>query len=135
MKGHVSVFLLGLGVAAAGAVVFDKYRSGELDVEELGRRTREMSGEISRRAHELKSKAEQVASVAETTMVHLNEASREELQQLGIEDPAVLDRIIEHRPYRNKMDLLARMVVPENIYNEIKHRIDVERPNDGVKVA
>ncbi|MGH9523561.1 MAG: ComEA family DNA-binding protein [Terriglobales bacterium] len=135
MKGHVSVFLLGLGVAAAGAFAFDKYRSGELDTGELGQRAREMSDEIVSRAQELKSKAQQVASVAETTMVHLNEASREDLQRLGIGDPDILDRIIEHRPYRNKMDLLARMIVPEDVYENIKHRVDVERPNEGVKVA
>lgn len=135
MKGHISLFLLGLGVAAAGAVIFDKYRSGELDAENLGRRTREISDELSWRAQELKDKAQQVASVAETTMVHLNEASREELRRLGIEDPDLLDRIIEQRPYRNKMDLLARMIVPEDLYNMIKHRIDVRQADEGVKIA
>jgi hypothetical protein len=135
MKGHISLFLLGLGAAAAGALVFDKYRSGELDMDELGRRTRQLSREVSGRARDLKQKAEQVASVAETTMVHLNEGSREELRQLGIDDPDLLDRIIEQRPYRNKMDLLARMVVPQDVYDKIKHRIDVDRPNEAVKVA
>lgn len=135
MKGQLAVFALGLGVAAAGALVFEKSRSGELDMEELGRRTREISNEVSRRAQELKHKAEQVASVADTTMVSLNEASREELRQLGIDDNDLLDRIIEQRPYRNKMDLLARMVIPEDVYNNIKHRIDVPRSDEGVKVA
>lgn len=135
MKGHISLFLLGLGTAAVGAVIFDKYRSGELKAEKLGRRTREVSDELSRRAQELKHKAQQVASVAETTMVHLNEASREELRSLGIDDPALLDRIIEQRPYRNKMDLLARMIVPEDLYNMIKNRIDVRQADEGVKIA
>lgn len=135
MKGHVSMFLLGVGAAVAGAFAFEKYRSGELDSGELGRRAREISNEVSERARELKQRAEQVASVAEATMVHLNKASREELQQLGIDDPQLLDRIIEQRPYRNKMDLLARMVVPEDVYERIKSRIDIDGPNDGVKVA
>ena len=135
MKGHISLFLLGLGAAAAGAVLFDKYRSGELDAEKLGRRTREVSDELSRRAQVLKEKVQQVATVTETTMVHLNEASREELRQLGIEDSALLDRIIEQRPYRNKMDLLARMIVPEDLYNMIKNRIDVQRADEAVKIA
>jgi len=35
----------------------------------------------------------------------------------------VAERIVEQRPYPSKIDLLGRMVVPEEIYNSIKHRI------------
>jgi hypothetical protein len=38
-------------------------------------------------------------------------------------DSDVAERIVEHRPYPSKIDLLGRMVVPEEIYNSIKHRI------------
>ncbi len=57
------------------------------------------------------------------TAVNINQASAEELMQtLGV-DAETADRIVEHRPYPSKIDLLGRMVVPEEIYNTIKNRI------------
>jgi DNA uptake protein ComE-like DNA-binding protein len=55
--------------------------------------------------------------------ININEASPQELMQaLGL-DAATADRIVEHRPYPSKIDLLGRMVVPQEIYNTIKNRI------------
>jgi len=55
--------------------------------------------------------------------VNINEASQQEIMQsLGL-DAGTAERIVEHRPYPSKIDLLGRMVVPEEIYNSIKHRI------------
>ena len=53
----------------------------------------------------------------------LNQASREELQGLGLAD--YYDRIIDERPFHNKIDLLERMIVPDDLYREIKDRITV----------
>jgi len=62
------------------------------------------------------------SSVNEPT-ININEASQQELMQsLGL-DEDVAERIVEHRPYPSKIDLLGRMVVPEEIYQSIKHRI------------
>jgi DNA uptake protein ComE-like DNA-binding protein len=58
-----------------------------------------------------------------TPTININEASQQELMQsLGL-DANVAESIVEHRPYPSKIDLLGRMVVPEEIYNSIKHRI------------
>jgi DNA uptake protein ComE-like DNA-binding protein len=55
--------------------------------------------------------------------ININQASQQELMQsLGL-DADVAERIVEHRPYPSKIDLLGRMVVPEEIYQSIKHRI------------
>jgi DNA uptake protein ComE-like DNA-binding protein len=55
--------------------------------------------------------------------ININQASEQELMQsLGL-DADVAERIVEQRPYPSKIDLLGRMVVPEEIYNSIKHRI------------
>jgi DNA uptake protein ComE-like DNA-binding protein len=55
--------------------------------------------------------------------ININQASQHDLMQsLGL-DADVAERIVEHRPYPSKIDLLGRMVVPEEIYNSIKHRI------------
>ena len=55
--------------------------------------------------------------------VNINQASHQELMEsLGL-DAETADRIMEHRPYPSKIDLLGRMVVPEEIYRTIKGRI------------
>ena len=60
---------------------------------------------------------------ATRSVININEASQQELMQsLGLEAD-VAERIVEQRPYPSKIDLLGRMVVPEEIYNSIKHRI------------
>jgi DNA uptake protein ComE-like DNA-binding protein len=56
-------------------------------------------------------------------VININQASPEELMQLLGLDADTVDRIVEHRPYPTKIDLLGRMVVPEEVYNEIKDRI------------
>jgi DNA uptake protein ComE-like DNA-binding protein len=139
MKGHIALFLTGVGVAVAGAFVYDRYRAGDLDVSKTAEHVREVTRDLSQRAAEMKDqvqdKMQQVSSVASLGLVDLNEGSREDLRRLGIDDDAVLDRIVENRPYRNKMDLLSRMIVPEDVYETIKHGIEVRRRDEGVKVA
>lgn len=62
-------------------------------------------------------------STSNRSVININEASEQELMQsLGV-DAELAERIVEHRPYPSKIDLLGRMVVPEEIYNSIKHRI------------
>jgi radical SAM superfamily enzyme with C-terminal helix-hairpin-helix motif len=55
--------------------------------------------------------------------LNINEASRDEIMaSLGL-DAETAERIVEHRPYPSKLDLLGRMVVPEEVYLAIKDRI------------
>lgn len=56
-------------------------------------------------------------------VININQASQEELMQsLGLE-AEMAESIVEHRPYPSKIDLLGRMVVPDEIYHAIKDRI------------
>ena len=56
-------------------------------------------------------------------LLNINEASQQELMRfLGL-DSETAERIVEHRPYPSKLDLLGRMVLPEEIYLSIKDRI------------
>jgi hypothetical protein len=66
----------------------------------------------------------------------LNRASAESLINLGLDSDSA-DRIIENRPYRNKLELLERFVVPQADYDLIKQRIrtDTAHANDPVRVA
>jgi DNA uptake protein ComE-like DNA-binding protein len=55
--------------------------------------------------------------------LNINEASQQELMhELGL-DSETAERIVEHRPYPSKVDLLGRMVVAEEVYRSIKDRI------------
>ena len=57
-------------------------------------------------------------------MIDLNHATEAELRSLdGMGD--YIDKILEERPFNSKIDLLERMVVPDAVYNDIKHRITV----------
>jgi len=66
----------------------------------------------------------------------LNDCSREELLVIGLSEDYA-DRVMENRPYRNRLDLISRMVVPEDVYETMKHsvRVDDQDANEPIKVA
>jgi hypothetical protein len=64
----------------------------------------------------------------------INSADAEELKKLGLDELAA-GRIVENRPYRNKLELVSRMIIPEKLYGSIRHRIGVRDTADAVKVA
>jgi hypothetical protein len=67
----------------------------------------------------------------------LNHCSRDALLRVPGLTEVLVDRIIENRPYRHRLDLVARMVVPSGIYQNIRERVDVDGNTAGraVKVA
>ena len=61
--------------------------------------------------------------IAARLPLNINEAGEDELvRRLGL-TPEIAERIVEHRPYPTKIDLLGRMVVPQDLYDAIKNRI------------
>lgn len=64
----------------------------------------------------------------------INSAGPEELQKLGL-DSVAAERIVENRPYRNKLELVSRMVIPENLYGTIRHHIGVRDTDADIKIA
>jgi Helix-hairpin-helix motif len=64
-----------------------------------------------------------VSSLMDGPAVNINQASQQEIMRVLGLDAEIAERIVEQRPYPSKIDLLGRMVVPEEIYNSIKHRI------------
>ena len=58
-------------------------------------------------------------------LLDLNTADRNELLQLAGLGPFLADRIIENRPYRSKLDLISRRVIPDASYRRISHQIEV----------
>jgi DNA uptake protein ComE-like DNA-binding protein len=55
--------------------------------------------------------------------VNINEASQQEIMRVLGLDAETAERIVEHRPYPSRIDLLGRMVVPNDVYETIKDRI------------
>ena len=55
----------------------------------------------------------------------LNHCSREQLLSIPGMDEDSVDRIIDNRPYRHRLDLVARMVVPSGVYQGIREYVDV----------
>jgi hypothetical protein len=52
--------------------------------------------------------------------IDLNYTDSEQLKGLGIES---VERLIENRPYRNKMELVSRMILANAVYDTIKDRM------------
>jgi hypothetical protein len=67
-------------------------------------------------------------------LLDLNAASEAQLSTLGL-DADALRRLLDNRPYRTKLELVSRMIVPENVYAAMKDRIEVARGDEPVKTA
>lgn len=62
-------------------------------------------------------------SAAGRALLNINQASQQEMMEaLGLR-AEIAERIVEHRPYPSKIDLLGRMVIPPETYSLIKDRI------------
>jgi hypothetical protein len=67
-------------------------------------------------------------------LVDINIADASQLLDLGLPREAV-DRLIENRPYRNKMELVSRMVLTEELYTTVRDRVAVAEAHSPIKVA
>jgi hypothetical protein len=68
-------------------------------------------------------------------LLDLNSCSVQDLLNIGGFEEDWASRIVESRPYRNKMDLLSRMVVPIDVFNAISERVSIAKPDEPVKIA
>jgi hypothetical protein len=106
VKKHLGALLFGLGIAFVGAFTL---------------------GTIQQRRR-------YIAGFREP-LVDINSATREQLMSLGIVESVTLDHLIENRPYRNKIELVSRMVVTGDLYDQIKRDIVVRKAREPIKVA
>jgi hypothetical protein len=67
-------------------------------------------------------------------LIDLNGASAEKIGELGISAES-LERLLENRPYRNKLELLSRMVLSQDEYSAIKDRVSVAQAGEALKIA
>ncbi|MGA8429305.1 MAG: hypothetical protein WB729_05760 [Candidatus Sulfotelmatobacter sp.] len=67
-------------------------------------------------------------------LIDLNAAAREQIAELGVSRES-LERLLENRPYRNKLELISRMVLSQDEYSAIKDRVSVAEAREPVKLA
>jgi hypothetical protein len=67
-------------------------------------------------------------------LIDLNAAGAEQIAELGMSAES-LERLLENRPYRNKLELVSRMVLSQDEYSAIKDRVSVAEAREPVKIA
>jgi hypothetical protein len=67
-------------------------------------------------------------------LIDLNDADPTQLRTLNL-SPESLERLIENRPYRSKLELVSRIVLSEAEYEVIKEKIGVAEGREPVKIA
>jgi hypothetical protein len=67
-------------------------------------------------------------------LLDLNRATHEDLLGLGLNEE-LIEKVTENRPYRNKLDLLSRMIIPEHAYEAIKHQVGIANATESLKVG
>ena len=137
MKKAIGAFFTGLllsGVVAAVYEVFFRQTSGgaQADQEQATQRDTRRNKE---RTQAVRPRREHRARRARGGLIDLNGCSLQELARLEGLDEESAGRVIENRPYRNKLDLVSRMVVPEATYIQFSHFVAVSGPDEPVKVA
>jgi DNA uptake protein ComE-like DNA-binding protein len=83
-------------------------------------------------AGQLREAGTRIARISKT--VDLNECTREDLLRLPGMSEILTDRIVSNRPYRHRLDLVARMVVPSGVYQNIRDLVDVDGSASGRSV-
>ncbi|PYY23732.1 MAG: hypothetical protein DMG62_07050 [Acidobacteria bacterium] len=59
-------------------------------------------------------------------LLDLNSATLLELKELSGIGDVLANRIVDNRPYLTKIDLVGRRIIPEAVYETIKHSITVK---------
>jgi hypothetical protein len=67
-------------------------------------------------------------------LTDLNTADAAQIAALGISAES-LERLLENRPYRNKLELVARMILSPDEYSLIKDKVSVAEAREAMKIA
>ena len=110
MFGNIFAFVAGLCTAGLVSFVYPQVRGAQT---------------CNSQREQSQPRREERRQGLEREVLDLNDATEEELQELSGIGPSLSARIVENRPYRNKLELVSRMVIPEATYERIKDQIAV----------
>jgi hypothetical protein len=122
MKRSTMLLLMGIGAGVATCFL----------LREMARRSRLANLHLT--TEDLDCPDLSAKDLASNHLIDLNNTDSEHLKGLGL-DPESVDRLIENRPYRNKMELVSRMILTDAMYASIKERIGVSDARESFKVA
>jgi hypothetical protein len=101
----------------------------------LGRaRRRNQVAEIVLTAEDLDYQDLSPEELASSHLIDLNDSTLDQLTKLNL-TPESIERLIENRPYRSKLELISRMVVTESEYETIREKIGIAEGREPVKIA
>jgi hypothetical protein len=101
----------------------------------LGRaRRRNQVAEIVLTAEDLDYQDLSPEELASSHLIDLNDSTLDQLTKLNL-TPVSIERLIENRPYRSKLELISRMVVTESEYETIREKIGIAEGREPVKIA
>ncbi len=72
--------------------------------------------------------------VVSSHLTDLNEADNAQLQALGLGSDS-LDRLVENRPYRTKLELVSRLILGADEYALIRDKVAVANARETFKFA
>src|ERR1051325_11715329 len=78
---------------------------------------------FTREFRDTDTKNERTGEARPTAQLDLNRASKQELVDLPGIGEAYAQRIIDHRPYKRKDELVEKKVIPQSAYDKIKDRV------------
>lgn len=79
-------------------------------------------------SHPMTSTTTKPAPAKPQKKVDINNASKEELMTLPTVGEAEAKKIIAHRPYKSKGELVTRAGLPEGVYQAVRHKIEMQTP-------
>jgi hypothetical protein len=138
MKRFLGSFGAGLFVALAATFLLTRNRRVANDRVNQRETTNEVLPDAERLAEEMRDAfvpGKINTGQLSPDLLDLNSCSVQDLLGIADLDADWAARIVESRQYRNKMDLLSRMVVPIDVFNVISERVSIAKPDEGVKIA